>query len=361
MRRVPFRRLVTGPPPAAERVLFAGVWFRGHNNPRYAELLPRLERLDRHLLVLHDHRLLRGPEFRLWRSTRGLTDPVFWRLAGRRYRNLFTADNAQIAYFPGPVVSDTDDPVFTPREVELLSRPNVACYVVTAERAARRFESLGVERPWQVVPQGVSLGGLTPEAVHGVRERLSRDGEVVVGYMAAWLLTAGDRGGASPLYNVDHLLDLWEEIHARAPQARLWLLGGASDAVRARVAGRDDVLVLGRVPREQVLPHAAAFDVALYPRTADQGIQAAKVAEYLGAGAPVVSYDYEVVEELRETGAGVLVRSPREFVEAVARLVEDEAERARLAAAARAAGRERDWDALAARYNELLDRYLPPR
>src|SRR3712207_8829024 len=76
-------------------------------------------------------------------------------------------DNAQIAYFPGRIVSDTDDPVFTPREVELLSRPNVAAYVVTAERAARRFEALGVQRPWHVIPQGVSLAGLTDAAEIG--------------------------------------------------------------------------------------------------------------------------------------------------------------------------------------------------
>ncbi len=40
--------------------------------------------------------------------------------------------------------------------------------------------------------------------------------------MAAHLLSAGDRGGESPLYNVDHLLELWDEIHApRAERATL--------------------------------------------------------------------------------------------------------------------------------------------
>ena len=40
----------------------------------------------------------------------------------------------------------------------------------------------------------------------------------------------------------------------------------------------------------------------------------------MGVGVPTVSYDYEVTEELRETGAGVLVSdSPRAFAETVAR------------------------------------------
>jgi glycosyltransferase involved in cell wall biosynthesis len=121
------------------------------------------------------------------------------------------------------------------------------------------------------------------------------------------------------------------------------------------------VRLFGLLPREEALAHAAAFDVAVYPRTKDQGIRAVKVAEYMGAGVPTVSYDYEVTEELRETGAGVLVDSPRGFVEAVARLAADDDDRRALAAIARKVGRERDWDVLARRYeDEVLNRYLPP-
>jgi len=86
-----------------------------------------------------------------------------------------------------------------------------------------------------------------------------------------------------------------------------------------------------------------------------------KIAEYLGAGIPTVSYDYRVADILRETGSGLVVSSAREFVEAVVRLARDEAERRRLAAAARSAGAELDWSLLARRYEtEILDRYLPP-
>ena len=76
---------------------------------------------------------------------------------------------------------------------------------------------------------------------------------------------------------------------------------------------------------------------------------------------PTVSYDYEVTEELRETGAGLLVDSPRAFAETVARLVTSDDERLALAEVAGRVGRERDWDVLAARYaDEVLNRYLPP-
>jgi glycosyltransferase involved in cell wall biosynthesis len=359
MQRTPLRRLALGAPPRPERVFFYSPWFKGHNNPRYSELLPRLERLDRYLLLFSDRRVIRGAEFRAWRATRAVTDRASFTLANRRYRSLFTADNEQIPLFAGPVLSDVDDPKYTPREIDLLNRSNLEAYVVTAPRAAERFEAMGVDKPWHVVPQGFSSASVSADRVRRIRE--TQPPGPIVGYMAAWLLLPGDRGGEDPLYDVSHLIELWDELHARVPQARLWLIGGASDRVQERLHGRDDVTVFGRLSREEALNHAACFDVALYPRTADQGIRSSKVGEYIGLGLPTVSYDWEVTDELRETGAGVLVRTAREFADAVAHLVEDEAARAAIAEAARRAGAERDWDVLARRYAELLDRYLPAR
>jgi glycosyltransferase involved in cell wall biosynthesis len=178
--------------------------------------------------------------------------------------------------------------------------------------------------------------------------------------MAAWLLSAGDRDADGPLYNVDHLLDLWERIHERAPAAQLWLIGEATARVRRRIGTRDDVVLWGRLPRERALSTAAAFDVAVYPRTEDTGIQAAKVGEFIGLGVPTVSYDYKVTENLRELNAGVLVGSADEFVDSVVSLVLDMPRRLALAESTARAGRELDWDVLARRYEEILDRYMPP-
>jgi len=359
MQRMRLRQLITGPPPTRDRIAFTSIWFRHHNNPRYAELLPRLRRLDGYLFVLSDRRMPRGAQFRALDRGKPAWQPAVLGALSRRYPALFTADNEQIRHFRGPIVADVDDPRFTEREIALLNRPQLSAYVVTAERAARRFEALGVQKPWHVIPQGVSLSSLTEDGTAHVRAK-RKNGEVVVGYMAAHLLSADDRGGDSPLYNVDHLLELWDEIHAREPRARLWLLGGPSDRVRARCAGRDDIVLFGRLPREHVLDHVANFDLALYPRTADQGIQAAKVAEYMGVGVPTISYDFEVTSVLQETGAGVLVGGPREFVDAVVRLADDTAARGALAEAAGRAGGDLDWDVLGRRYEEqILDHYLP--
>ena len=254
---------------------------------------------------------------------------------------------------------DADDPFFTPREVSCFGAPSVRAYVVTAEHAARRYEELGVEKPWVEIPQGVNLAAATPALRRSAAAR-RRPGERVLGWMAAHLLTEGDRGAENPLYNVDHLLDLWEQIHARVDGSRLWLVGEPSERLRARLGGRDDIVLFGRLPRAEALATAASFDVAPYARAADQGVRAAKVSEFIGLGVPMVSYDYEVTQNLRETGAGILVADGRSFVEAIVTLLSDDEARLSISAAAKRAGRRLDWDVLAERFEtEVLDRYLP--
>ena len=356
-----FRDLLAGPHPDPNRIFFTSLWFKGHNNPRYAELLPRLTRLDGYLATASGERIKRGIQYRAFRWSAPVRNPALFALANRRYSAMFTADNEQIPHFAGPIVSDVDDPFFRPREVELLQDPNLKAFVVTADRAGRRFQDLGVDKPYHVIPQGISLRSVKPELVASAAGRRA-PGEVVVGWMAAFLLSGDDRGGKGPLYNVDHLLELWEGIHSGLPSGRLWLVGEPSERIKKRVEDRDDIVLFGRVPREQALAIAANFDVALYPRTEDTGIQAAKVGEFIGLGVPTVSYDYEVTENLRESGAGVLVPTPRDFIDAVVHLGVDDPARLELAAAAKRAGAALDWDVLARRYEEeVIDRYLALR
>ena len=351
-------RVLAGPPAAPDRIFHHGIWFRGHNNPRYAALLPRLDRLDASLLRCSDQRLLRALQFMALSLARGLRHRTVVRAASRRYRWLLALDPEQVPFFGGRAVVDLDDPKFSAREAALLNHPRVAAYVVTVERAARRLQEMGVRTPHVVVPQGFERSRLVQVDVEAVARRFRKEGEEVVGYVAAWLGTRDDALDQR-LYGIDHLIELWDALRARRPQARLWLVGTATPWAQRRLAGRSDVLLVGRVPQAAVLSYIKNFDVALYPRTVDQGMQAVKVAEYMGLGIPTVSYDLKVTEVLAETGAGLLVRSAAEFVDAVDRLLGSPELYARLRAAALAASDALDWDRLAERYRrDVLDRYL---
>jgi glycosyltransferase involved in cell wall biosynthesis len=355
----PLRHLLRPPDQAVGRIFYHNLWFRGHSNPRYSALLPRFERLDPYVVTCSDNRWARAVQYRAHRASREARHRAVFALAARHYLFTFSTDHEQVRHVRGPVVVDVDDPLFTEAEAESLRRPNVRAFVVTADWAAQRYRQMGVRAPHHVVPQGVAAASVTAEARARVAA-LKRPGEVVVGYQSAWLLAAGDHDGANPLYNVDHLFDLWDRVRERSPQARLWLVGQASERVRRRCAGRDDVVLFGRLPQGEALAHVANFDIGLYPRTADHGVpQAVKVTEMVGLGVPVVAYDYQVTSLVRESGAGVLVGGPDEFVGALAHLVGDAGARADYAAAAAAYAPSLEWDTLAARYQrDVLDAYL---
>ena len=119
MKEVTLRGL-TGGAPSPDRVALLSIWFHGHNNPRYAELLPRLGRLDACLLRLPDSRIPRGLGFRAFTATKPLLLRTLLPRAARRYRNLLSLDFDQLARWPGAAVMDADDPFFTPHEVQLL-------------------------------------------------------------------------------------------------------------------------------------------------------------------------------------------------------------------------------------------------
>lgn len=353
----PLHRLWPAPP--SDRLFCHNIWFKGHNNPRYAQLLPRLTRLDPYLLTCSDRRVLRGVQFRALRALRRPRHELVFRAAARSYRYVFCNDVEQTPYIRGRAVVDVDDPRFSPAETELLSQPSVAAVVVTTDSAGRRYESMGLTKPWYVIPQGVDLSGLDANRVRDIAD--GKRGELVIGYLAAWLLTAGDRDGSNPLYNIDHLIELWDEIHADLPAARLWLIGQPSPRVEQRLRGRADITLFGRLPQADALAHTANFDIALYPRRVSHVPFAVKIAEYLGLGVPTVAYDLELAKVLADAGGGVLATDPRGFVEAVTSLARDEEARRAMSARASAAGAAFDWPRLAERYQrDILDEVLPP-
>jgi glycosyltransferase involved in cell wall biosynthesis len=361
LRSLPLRDLLLRgqQPRDSGRIFYHNIWFPQHSNSRYEELLPRLKRVECYLITLSSIRWLRGVQFRALRQTRRFWKPSLHRFASHKYRWMLSTDIEQVPLFRGRTVVDIDDPTFSPREVETLNAPHVAAVVVTGRRAAQRFQELGVLRPCHVIPQGVNLLDVSSKRVEEIRRRYRRPAQTVLGYMASHFLTRGDRGGENPKYNVDHLFELWNRISGSLPFASLWLIGTPSSRVRARYGGNPRVRFFGHVRRAEALALVASLDIALYPRSQDQGVRAVKIAEYMCMGVPTVSYDYLVTRDLDERGAGILVRTPNEFVNAVCGLAKDGGLRRRLAAAARSARRELDWEILATRYQtEILDRYL---
>ena len=358
MERLGLHKLLVGQEPAPDRIFCHANWFRGHNNPRVSRLVPRLSRLDRYFTMISDVRVIRGVQYRALKATQQARNRAIFAAANRRYEYMmcFTAPQ-QIPFFRGKVVADIDEPEFTPEWAELLKLPQLAAAVFTTERVAEQYREMGVDKPFYAIPHGVELERVSDPQIADVRERHRTEGDFVVGFISAWFLAEGDRNYGIPEYDLDHVLNLWDEVKARVPNGKLWLIGMAAKVARERSQERDDVVLFEDIPYGGALPYIANFDVGLYPRKLDAPM-VVKILEYMAMGVAVVTYDLELAKVVRDNDAGLLAGTDREFVDAIVRLSEDEGERRRLGEAGRVAGVQFDWNTLAKRYEEILDRHL---
>ena len=124
------------------------------------------------------------------------------------------------------------------------------------------------------------------------------------------------------------------------PEARVLIVGGEPDQVTAaRAAAERDglpIVFTGRRPAHEIPSFVAACDILASPRVAGTNTPL-KIYSYLRSGRPIVATDLPTHTQVLEPGSAVLVPAePTAFATAVGRLIDDPAERARVAAAAAA-------------------------
>jgi glycosyltransferase involved in cell wall biosynthesis len=165
----------------------------------------------------------------------------------------------------------------------------------------------------------------------------------------------------------DGVLELPEILRAPALQtAHLTIVGkGAAQEellARCRRAGVEDrVTFTGHVPHARVAALIAAGDIGIDPAPGTElnhGSTMIKVAEYLGAGRPVVAYDLrETRRTAGEAGLYASCGEQRAFIDLIAALARDGERRLRLGRLARERALELTWDrseeALRAAYARL--------
>jgi glycosyltransferase involved in cell wall biosynthesis len=120
---------------------------------------------------------------------------------------------------------------------------------------------------------------------------------------------------------------------------------GALEALAARLGIAARLRFLGVVPNARVPEEVAKFDVALQPKVTDYA-SPLKIFDYMAAGRAIVAPDQPNIREILADGETALLFDPaREGAmwEAVVRLIDDTALRARLARAARAELERRDF------------------
>ena len=155
-------------------------------------------------------------------------------------------------------------------------------------------------------------------------------------------------------------------LKATHPEVRVLIVGGEPKQVtsaRAR-AERDGLPIIftGRRPAHEIASFVAACDILVSPRIAGTNTPL-KIYSYLRSGRPIVATDLRTHTQVLQPGTAVLVQpDPLAFAAAVGRLIDDPAERERVAAAAAAlAARKYDRASYVERTGEAYARLLGAR
>jgi len=173
-------------------------------------------------------------------------------------------------------------------------------------------------------------------------------------------------GTFEPYQGLDLLYGTAARLQVTHPEARVLIVGGELQqvtAARAR-AERDGLPIIftGRRPAHEIPAYVAACDILVSPRTAGTNTPL-KIYSYLQSGRPIVATDLRTHTQVLQPGTAVLVPpNPTAFAAAVGRLIDDPAERERVAAAAAAlAARKYSQASYVERTREAYARLLGAR
>ena len=232
---------------------------------------------------------------------------------------------------------------------------------MTTDLVRRNLRAAGVCNPIEVVPQGVGLGPIDPESMRAIRQRYSPDPEeIIVGLHQPHFDYSSELPAAltDQMYAVDQMLAAMEMAQEKNPWLLLWLVGHPSARVAAFAAEHPWVRLIGYQPHAALMEYVSAFDIGVYPRTADlKGRSSIKVLEYLACGVPVIGFAVEEMRIALEADAGIAVADVDSFAETLASLGRDRARRERLGANGKRAAQAYGWEAISESYRKLLDRY----
>ena len=341
--------------PRGNRIAWIGVWSVGHNNVRYAELLPRLANVDRYPVRLHRLRWIRGIQ-------RRFLYPCLAILLRARYPILLCTDPRLVRWFRGRVICDLDDPADVEAEARLFSRPNVIGVIAASEAIRRRLREAGLRKAVEVIPQGVSLETLDEKKAENIRRTLrSGSEEVLIGLNQpyAYLGQELHNQRVAAMYAIDDLLRAMEEVQQEVPQAVLWITGRVSPGVEAYSLRNPWLRLTGYQPHHEILNFVSAFDIGVYPRSGNAlGAASIKILEYMACGVPTVGLAVQEMEVVRESGAGIVAKDWPEFVAGVLQLVRNATLRRDLGQRGRAYAQRYSWERLGTAYTELLKRMV---
>jgi glycosyltransferase involved in cell wall biosynthesis len=253
------------------------------------------------------------------------------------------------------MILNLDDPLYTTSELEQLRlwelgveaygfRSSIVC---TTSFTREYFLAQGLNSSVHVISQGHS----NAQSFHQYRDR---SGEILnLVYISPSIDVKGDKHEGHNMWDASLLLnEIWPRV--KASNARLHLVGRLGENAK-KVLSDSRVVSHGLMSVENCARLIPRFDLALYPRRVDNGWMPQKLAEYIGAGLPLLGLmlsDTAVVDEFK---VGVLVESASDFARTIDVFSLNPELLTPMREAARLKSVDLNWASLASKYESLYD------
>lgn len=212
--------------------------------------------------------------------------------------------------------------------------------IITQTETLRDIIGELINKPIYVIPNGVDTQKFRPDIYcENLKEKLGVNDKIIMTFV----------GSFKKWHGVDQIPKFAKKFEDKNV---VFLLVGAGELFKQVEKMRtDNIVLLGAKPHDEIPKYLALSDILIAPfdheyfKSYKFWWNPVKLFEYMAAGKPIVSYDYEEVRKIVR-GAGLLAKPGDldDFIKKLEYLVEDEGLRKELGRKGREiAVREYDW------------------
>lgn len=211
------------------------------------------------------------------------------------------------------------------------------------------------DKPVYVVPNGVDTEMFKPDVYcEDVRRKLGVNDEIVVTLVCSF----------NKWHGVEQIPKIAKRFEGK--KVKFILIGSGKLFKHVKRIKTKNMILLGAKPHEEIPLYLALSDILIAPFNDDYFKDSkfwwnpVKLFEYMSAGKPIVSYDYEEVRKIvRDAGLLAKPGDLNDFIRKLECLIEDENLRKRLGERGRKiAVREYDWKIRAKQTVEVYEQVL---
>ena len=291
------------------------IYFLSKRNSTSPRFFPLYENTSQVRIVLVNGSYLPYLDYIYLRFLRFFLVIYKWKFS--KYKYFFCLDIPSSVGINTNQILQIDDPSYNQHELHLMKQWEShvkksglsSKIIVTTSYMKNYFQLNGIESSIEVISQGFSPGKRNVQ-----QQKVSNNESAFkLVFISPYIDTAGDPHAGHHMWDSSILLDeIWPNVNTHR-DIELHLIGRIGRNARKKLQ-YEIVFLHGLVSISQVSSMLPAFNLALYPRTLDNGWQPQKIVEYMGAAVPILAFDLIDTSLITELGIGAVVDTSEEFI-----------------------------------------------